>query len=385
MTRLRCSWCALAALALGAQSASAQAPSENLLAFDNSQAKLVWANRHWQFQAGNILVKDVGTREYDAREALRIIRDLRLEQHGTIGSPKPILEYWLVDGHAPRAFGLHSRLIAFDPAALRVEEIQGQWTIRDALHVYFTFGAAGEDAQQALAVIQKYKFSQVGTVGYPDPVMMFFVASERQTIMAPALMGSTKFSSGKIYKTKSAETVAGVNTQLLPIGRQLYTPDPFQQVRVPVSEHVLMDWRQVRLVQENADWKLVYQTHTLANFGPVERDAQLALAAVQHYRITDFCTIGNPAVFSFYLTSGQAPHGLHTGLPAAEINPELLAIKRDGYEWTIAQGNKILWRVGSNEADAKVILDVLRRYHFDHQCRIGSSESTAFNLLLRSR
>jgi hypothetical protein len=123
----------------------------------------------------------------------------------------------------------------------------------------------------------------------------------------------------------------------------------------------------------------------LANFGPVENTAQLALAAMQYYRLTDLCTIGKPTVFSFYLASGQAPHGLRSGLTALEFNPELLAVKREGNGFVIAEGDRVIWRVGSNEADAKVSLDAISRYHFDHICRIGSGDSPAFSLLLRCR
>jgi hypothetical protein len=385
MSMFRSSWAILALFAWCVAVVHGQAPPESLQSFDNTQTKITWAGGHWHIQAGNVILKDVVPRESDAREAVRIIRELRLNQHGTIGSPKPILEYWLVDGRAPQAFGLHSRMIAFDPLALRVEEIQGQWSIRDSLHVYFTFGAAADDARQALAIMQKYKFNQFGTVGYPDPTMMYFITSERQPSLVPAPMTTSRFATGKMHEAKAAESVAGINTQLLPIGRQLYTPDPFQQVRVPVTEHILLDWRQVQLVHENLDWKLAYQGRTLASFGPLERNAQLALAAIQHYRLTDLCTIGTPAVFSFYLASGQAPHGLRVGLTALEFNPELLAVKHEGNAFVIAEGSRVIWRVGSKEADAKVSLDAIRRYHFDHICRIGSGDSPAFNLLLRCR
>ena len=45
-----------------------------------------------------------GRHETEAREALRLLRELRLNQRGTVGSPRPVMEYWLTDGRAPQGF-----------------------------------------------------------------------------------------------------------------------------------------------------------------------------------------------------------------------------------------------------------------------------------------
>src|SRR5438093_883132 len=82
----------------------------------------------------------VGNRQTEGRESLRILRELAVNQHGTIGSPKPVLEYWLANGKAPQAFGTGMRLLPIDRSSLRVEEIQGQWCLRDAQRLFFTFG-----------------------------------------------------------------------------------------------------------------------------------------------------------------------------------------------------------------------------------------------------
>ena len=52
---------------------------------------------------GNLetVLKDFGRNEREARQAWYLIRELRLNQHATIGTPRPVVEYWLHDGHAP--------------------------------------------------------------------------------------------------------------------------------------------------------------------------------------------------------------------------------------------------------------------------------------------
>src|SRR5690242_18015177 len=75
--------------------------AEKLTTFDYRAADVHWIDGRWQLHAGGVLIKDFGHREQDAREALRILRNLRLTQHGTIGTPRPIMEYWLASGQAP--------------------------------------------------------------------------------------------------------------------------------------------------------------------------------------------------------------------------------------------------------------------------------------------
>src|SRR5947209_6541690 len=69
--------------------------SERLVSFDCDRTEVAWAEQHWQLQAAGILLKDFGRREHEARQALRLVRQLRLNQYGAIGSPSPALEYWL--------------------------------------------------------------------------------------------------------------------------------------------------------------------------------------------------------------------------------------------------------------------------------------------------
>src|SRR5262249_29254188 len=120
------------------------ASSPNLTTFDYRLVDLQWQGERWQLVAGGVMLKDFGRRQTEAREALRIVRELRLTQHGTIGTPKPVMEYWLADGQAPRAYDPRLRLISFDPAGLRVEQVQGQWCLRDARMPLFYFGAHAE-------------------------------------------------------------------------------------------------------------------------------------------------------------------------------------------------------------------------------------------------
>src|SRR5439155_21020781 len=65
-------------------------------------------------------------------------------------------------------------------ANLRVERAQGFWVVREPVRVLFNFGSSKTDANQALAVLRRYGFNQVGLVGQAVPSMLVF-ATRPQT------------------------------------------------------------------------------------------------------------------------------------------------------------------------------------------------------------
>src|SRR5439155_18226025 len=129
---------------------------EKLVRFDPQRLDLAWNERGYQLTARDVMLKDFGRRDVEAREVLRVVRDLGLNQRGTVGAPTPVLEYWLRDGKAPQGAPPGMSLVAFDPASLRVEQNQGMWVLRDAGRVLFTFGSVREDAENALMVVRRY-------------------------------------------------------------------------------------------------------------------------------------------------------------------------------------------------------------------------------------
>src|SRR5262245_51205627 len=115
---------------------SGQEPTD-LVSFEYQRLELRRVGERWQLFNGRTLIKDLGTNEADAREALGLIRQLQLNQRGTIGTPAPVLEYWLSDRAAPRGIIAAHRLVSFDPQALRAESVHGQWCLRDNRQLYF--------------------------------------------------------------------------------------------------------------------------------------------------------------------------------------------------------------------------------------------------------
>lgn len=144
-------------------------PQENLQTFDPFRANLQWNNNSWRLVAGNVVLKDFGRNEKEGQEALRLIQELHLTQRGTVGSPKPVMEYWLSNGQPPHKPLSGGRGVKLDPGSLRVEQINGQWYVRDNFKLLFNFKANAHEAALALSIIQRYGFTEVNFVGQTPP------------------------------------------------------------------------------------------------------------------------------------------------------------------------------------------------------------------------
>ncbi len=408
-------------------SASAEGPAlaENLRNFDPDAVRLQWSSHHWQLSAGGQVLKDFGPREQEARQALRLIRSLHLSQYGIVGGVGPVMEYWLVDGQAPHAFAPGLRILPLVPAGLRVEQVQGQWCLRDAQRVLFNFGQQAAEAQQALAVVRKYGFTQIGVLGPGAPAMMVFLGRSGVNPQAglPGTQGPGATPSRRLEaphfprQSRAPELPKEANGNsggpkldglVTPALQPLATPghglahanerdeqgaawrgEPHfghslggaQKVGAS-AERTPFDWRRVDLRQENGDWKLASGSVVLASFGTNQHEARLALSAVRHYRFTEQWHLGS---FSYYLTNGQAPRGVMLGAAAQTFQPDALAVKQVKGRYALCAGEQLVAQFGSTPDEARQLLEVIKRNRFDRLCRLGEAPGQGMTYFVRSR
>jgi hypothetical protein len=406
--------------------APAPALAENLRSFDPQTAELTWSDRHWRLTAGGAALKDFGPHEAEARQALRLIRDLHLNQYGTVGGPEPVMEYWLSDGHAPQGLAGRLRTLPFDAAGLRVEPFQGQWCLRDSQRILFNFGQRAADARQALGVVRKYGFTQVGMVGQASPTMLVFLGRQGDQPGAGPGLPSTRVhptSYGHDPAQPTTRTArdlqarypgAGLDTVVTPALPPLQsTPRTARRQREPIQggqtretleprdQHTLrpqpaggqgesptripFDWRQAQLRREGEAWKLTAGSHMLAEFGHDEAAARQALSAVQHYRFNEHYLVGGPgAHLSYFLVNGQAPRGLMLGVPGQPFQPESVAVQQVGPTWALCAGNQVLLPCGNSPDEARALLAVIHRHQCDHLVRLGG-DAAGMTFLVRTR
>jgi hypothetical protein len=378
--------------AVSAQTAPSPQPVEQLLRFDYRLTELEWIGGRWQLRAGSIWLKDFGRREKDARQALRLIRELRLTQYGTVGKPQAVMEYWLADSRAPQSLptGLHTT--TFDPQALRVEYIQEQWCLRDATHVLFSFGAHAEEAQRALAIIRHYGFNQLGSIGQPMPALVVFAAGAGELTAGPVPSpGSLTVTDHEASKALAAQEMPKLphldpnkpapGPASVPANNQANSANA-----ISLEDIVPLDWRDVRIQRDGNEWKLMHGNYLLANFGPHESDARQALDVVRYYRFTEHCLLGRPTPsFCYFLVNGQAPHGIRFGANGNSFRPNMLRVQHYGKQFYLAEGNRVLLSFGERGEDAQQALKIIQEHHFDCLCRIGPPGTAAFTYLVQTR
>jgi hypothetical protein len=384
---------------LAAPAASPEATPEHVTTFDNTLARVDWSPEGWRVVAGGVTLKEFGRRESDARLALRLIRELRLNQHGIIGAPAPLLEYWLSDGMPPRgpANGFHA--LPIDSLSLRVEQTETQWVLRDHQRVLFNFGGDEGGARLALAVIHKYGFTEVGAVNPAAPSMVVFFAR-------PDALATTDPTPVRQNRPAEAADKPAIDP-LSPAGR-LLAQHPGVAANAPVApavpllrqvglsgngsfaasttDRLAFDWRQVQLRKEGGDWKLAAGSRVLADFGADEHAARLGLYAMQYYRLTERRQIGGPsASFTYFLTGGQPPRGMMFGMDGQPFQWNRLQTRQIKGHWTICDGEQPLVEMGDKAEDANRVLEIIRNQQVDHLCRLGTADGRGMTLLVRSR
>jgi hypothetical protein len=403
------------ALAAPAPAPAQPAPlTEHLQAVRPDDVRLSWSSRHWQLTQDGQVLKDFGPREQDARRALRLVQQLHLDQYGTVGSP-PVMEYWLSSGAAPHSTTrLDLRPVAIDAGSLAVKKDQGRWVMRDKGRVLFEF-ASEADAAQALAVVRKYHFDQVGVVGYSAP-MHVFLGKAGEAAMPTEHHEPTHFTrvaknsdgTEKKLAPKTASPYAGIPQPGLPPVSRVTPPSvgPVQPTltskqsplwreqphvsgepaRQPTAERVPFDWRRVEARQEGADWKLVAGGQTLANFGPNVTDARLALSAVRYYRFTEEHRVGGERPLVNYCTASMmAPRGVMLGLNTQVLAPEALQVRQVGEGFVLCSNGAVVMKLGDRREEAARLLEVIKANRYDRLCQLGEPGKQGLALLLRSR
>ena len=353
---------------------------EDLVSFSNSLAEIRKADGHWELWSGGLKIKNLGNREADAREVLRIIRAFNLNQRGTIGQPVPVMEYWLSNGRAPQKMGRVNSSV-FDPDLLQIANCQGQWCLIDESRPWLTFGARAEDARQAFDVIQKYGFTDILYVDPINPVMMVFLAGhDRRPKGGPSIIKTGN--SIRQNSSSNSETKGPAKWFQPP---QLHV-NPTLSEPVTGKEMVHFDWKQVAVQCKGLDWLVTANGAVLAHFGSLEHEAREALRAIQSLHLTGRCQVGDStAAFTFYLAEGQPARTIFFGAKTIACHANDLSLKQIGARWTIWEFDHVILTLGTSREEAEKVLEILQHYKVDHLCQIGSTEPPAVTILVRTR
>jgi hypothetical protein len=320
---------------------------ESTTRFDPHSVEVRRVEGRYQVWSGRVLLKDFGSNQESANEANRVIRELGLNEYGAIGTPRPVMEYWLVDGQSPPSITRSRTVVPFNTASLRVQKSDGNWLLHDGRQMLFNFGPTESDAIRALAICKRHDFNQIGYIGRPTPTMTFMLHDD-----TPRMGQTTAFNH-------------------LGAVRPLPQMSTFQSLQLPklgtVGTRVPFDPYRLDVQKQGGAWRLVVMGKELANLGPSDSDARNVLRIAQDYPFTEQCRVGP---VEFFLSKGRAPTGVPLGTRSIQFRPESLTSHQVDQHWEIRDG-RITLATARTDAEAKQTIQTLQHFHFDRVAEIG--------------
>jgi hypothetical protein len=148
---------------------------EDCVPLDPKTLKVAQINGHWKIvggPGGNIWEFDFENKKGEADKALRILEFYKATQSCFVGRPGPSFEYLKTAGGVPTGAFPGEDCVPFNPSTVAVKFESGQWKVVDGTHLMFGFPNEAE-AQQTLAIIKHYGFTQSCFVGRPGPSLQY--------------------------------------------------------------------------------------------------------------------------------------------------------------------------------------------------------------------
>ncbi|HVL13938.1 MAG TPA: hypothetical protein VM529_15320 [Gemmata sp.] len=371
---------------------------ENKFAVNASDVSLKRVQGGWQLWMGHKMLRDFGDREADARDVFNAYKDLRPTEWVSIGGgPKPVVEYALVNGRppvslgvpgtqsAPAAFGTGGgtpggfgglqqgpavtgagvkAVVPIDFKTVRVEAVRGVWCLRDDRNIHFNFGPAKADADQALAVVQRYGFNRVAVVGDPAaPAMSYlFVGQDdgRQLDRGPLAQVALQ---GQIDNLKRVG---------IPVPGVGY-----------VGEMVPIDSRKLEVRKEKGEWLVAYGPEVLGRYGPTEWAAREAVRTIGDLRATEFCKLGS-AGLTFFLVNGKAPNRVPFAAQGRRFDPASMKVVQHNGRCMVTEGGRHLFDCATPD-EGETLIRVVRHFGFDQLCHIGPTPRVGVSFLAKGQ
>lgn len=326
---------------------------EALVIIDQRSLRVQHLAHRLVITSNNQIFREFNPQTGDEEAMLRLLRDLVVVRWGVIGKERIVVEYGLsTDSRGELVVsqfsGFPKSSQAIDLKSLRVVPIHGTWCISDDAGAFLNFGLEKTEAEQALAVCQKYGFNRLGTVGRSPAATYFYTSLDSSNSdVQPRVDASNQ---------RLGVDVPGVGY---------------------IGEKLTIDPRKLEVRREANIWTLRMNQEVLARFGSDEWAARDAVRMIQQERYTEFCRIGQT---TFFLKNGKPPTSLPFHSKGTRFGIEKLGTRELNGKWSVTDslGKPVL--AASTEEEACDLIRIVKAYGFDTVGYLGGLQ-----FLIRSR
>ena len=337
---------------------------EDLVTFDPAAVTVRTVGGRWQVRTDGVVLKDFGADRASATEAARLVRDLRVNQVGTVKGSNPPFEYWLADGKAPRVANARAVVLPVFSRSVRAENVGGTWVVTDGSKGLYDFGPDADGARRAATVYWKYGFNQLGVVGTPTPTMFVPLADPVQAAREKTAPTPATSALGILSDVTRTSFLLPGNVYGGP--KQAIDPHKLEVVR-----------------RERGEVALVHGNEVLGRFGGSEVEARAAMRALQDGQVTEVARLGSTGL-PLFLTNGQPIHGAPLGATKMNLRADRVKVQKIRETWWVTEDNRPLIEAGTRE-DAELLIQVIRVYDLHTVCTFGRPETGGLRLLTMGR
>ncbi len=128
-------------------------------------------------------------------------------------------------------------------------------------------------------------------------------------------------------------------------------------------------------------WKVVDSGHALFDFDSRQSDALKTVSIIQHYHMTESCTLGTnlpgeqTPPFQYELVGGAAPSGSMPGEDCIGFNLATVTNQNFSGRWTITDGSQLMFNFGPQKTEADQGVAIIKHYAFNQSCFVGRPDT----------
>lgn len=137
----------------------------------------------------------------------------------------------------------------------------------------------------------------------------------------------------------------------------------------PAETCQYFDTRGAHAVQKDGYWFVAAGTTTLVEAGHDDKAAQIAEAAIRHYRFDRRCTVGGPWQ-AYWKTGDGFVREKFGGASCIPFQPMTAHLTRIGRDWAIVDGVTTVTSFGPNKPKAEATLGLIRSRELNGHCTV---------------